>query len=91
MDTETFLKVKDVVDDLLAKKKYDEAKVEIKASSLDQYYKSKLFEHIEYYIQKFCHMVSSEPIRKDSISMEQPCTKHGAYHATRYDCPVCWP
>lgn len=86
---EGFLEIKDTVDDLLAKKKYDEAKVEIKASNIDQYYKGKLLEHIEQYIQKVSG--TEKPIRKDSISMEQPCNKHGRYYATRYDCPICWP
>lgn len=85
---EEFLAIKDTVDDLLTKKKYDEAKVEIKTSNLDQYYKTKLIEHIEDYIQK---VSGKESVRKDSISMEQPCNKHGRYYATRYDCPVCWP
>ena len=86
---EEFLTIKDTVDDLLAKKKYDEAKVEIKASKMDQYFKTKLFEHIEQYIQRLSS--SEKSIRKDSISMEQPCYKHGHCYATRYDCPVCWP
>ena len=85
MDTGTFLQVKEVVDDLLIKGKHEEAIVEVKASKLDIYYKRKLLEHIEQKSQV------APSTRKDSISMEQPCTKHGAYHATRYDCPVCWP
>lgn len=85
MDTGAFLQVKDVVDDLLTKKKHEEAIIEVKASKLDAYYKSKLLEYIEQKSQG----VSST--RKDSISMEQPCTKHGKCYSTRYDCPVCWP
>lgn len=86
---EAFLTIKDTVDDLLAKKRYDEAKVEVKTSNLDQYFKTKLLEHIEEYILRVSG--SERPIRKDSISMEQPCNKHGRYYPTRYDCPICWP
>jgi hypothetical protein len=85
MDTGEFLQVKDVVDDLLAKGKYEQAIIEVKASKLAEYYKRKLLEHIEQKSQV------APSTRKDSISMEQPCTKHGVYRTTRYDCPVCWP